>query len=379
MTTTTDTRINTSHSQFLRPSTNSSYPPTSLILRGVNLSSTSKYPNLKQKGHTEPPGSTREARDAARLSRSGVQSRLSDEEGGIWSDAEAGGYDGWFVGHPFVEDEADVSSLRVARERRLIGLDPSEEIEGMGVHDYPVSGDMGGFGACWTVCFTYATIRTLLTPSLGESMMKRTLTTRSASCNNAKLIDFESVRPFCCSMIPPDLMRSVISPHQDVFSRFLSGSGAPIWVLIALGLNPRRIHQTSAAVIHSSWATEGYGGEEGIQQAKEGKDEKFPDSRASLSARASLELTNLVIWNTNLNRLAARHCFTMIWASHVFAPKCRIDGLPASEWLGERFRSAYGQQVWRDDCLLISSQSCRQATRCRRATGYLCHRLGLDE
>jgi hypothetical protein len=70
----------------------------------------------------------------------------------------------------------------------------------------------------------------------------------------------------------------VISPHQDVFSRFISGSGAPYWALEAVGLNPRRIHQTGAGVIHSAWETQGRGGDEGISAAKEGKVGPWPDS-----------------------------------------------------------------------------------------------------
>jgi hypothetical protein len=72
----------------------------------------------------------------------------------------------------------------------------------------------------------------------------------------------------------------VISPHQDVFSRFISGSGAPYWALEAVGLNPRRIHQTGSGVIHSAWETQGRGGEEGIAAAKEGKVGSWPDSES---------------------------------------------------------------------------------------------------
>jgi hypothetical protein len=72
----------------------------------------------------------------------------------------------------------------------------------------------------------------------------------------------------------------VISPHQDVFSRFISGSGAPYWALEAVGLNPKRIHQTGSGVIHSAWETHGRGGEEGIAAAKEGKVGSWPDSES---------------------------------------------------------------------------------------------------
>ncbi len=52
----------------------------------------------------------------------------------------------------------------------------------------------------------------------------------------------------------------VVSPHQDVFSRFTGGSGAPYWRSEALGINPRRVHQTAASVLHCEWATQMNGG-----------------------------------------------------------------------------------------------------------------------
>ena len=50
-----------------------------------------------------------------------------------------------------------------------------------------------------------------------------------------------------------------------------------------------------------------------------------------------------MIWNTNLHRLAVRHCLTMFFASEVFAPKCTIDGLHAGDWARQRWNEAYGQ------------------------------------
>jgi hypothetical protein len=89
--------------------------------------------------------------------------------------------------------------------------------------------------------------------------------------------------------------------------------------------------------VHSCWSQGGFGGEEGIQAAQ-GKKLEWPDSEL----RIPHDLTP-VIWNANTGRLASRHGFTMFWASDVFAPKCLIDGLPASEWLQEKFINAYGQ------------------------------------
>lgn len=135
----------------------------------------------------------------------------------------------------------------------------------------------------------------------------------------------------------------VISPHQDVFSRFISGSGAPYWILEAFGLNPKRIHQTGAGLIHACWEKQGWGGVGGAREAAEGKLGEFPDSVLCLPVSMSTTDNEPVIWNTNLYRLAARHCFTMFFASETFAPKCIIDNKPAGVWARDLYDAAYSQ------------------------------------
>jgi hypothetical protein len=96
--------ISTGHSAFLKPALQEGQPARSLILRGVNLSSTSKAPHYPES--TIPRvGETREDRDRRRWLRAGLKSHEAD---GLWSEAEKGGHEGWFNGAPFPLDEADV-------------------------------------------------------------------------------------------------------------------------------------------------------------------------------------------------------------------------------------------------------------------------------
>lgn len=201
----------------------------------------------------------------------------------------------------------------------------------MGFYRYPICHHLGGVGTCWAVsCIPRGAAK--CRGVYDESYIDYTIRIiRKCKQHGFKV----------CRHKPRHPLTKVISVHQDVFSRFCSGSGAPYWVLQAVGLSPRRIHQTGSAVIHACWATEGFGGEEGLQAAKEGTLNSWPDSEfGTTSARSSA-----VIWNTNTGRLASRHCFTMFWASDQYAPKCLIDGQYASDWLQRHQIAAYGQYV----------------------------------
>ena len=46
-----------------------------------------------------------------------------------------------------------------------------------------------------------------------------------------------------------------IDPHQDVWSRFTGGSGAPSWTLEKAGFNVKHLHKSGAAFVHQEWSS----------------------------------------------------------------------------------------------------------------------------
>ncbi|KAF9362757.1 hypothetical protein BGX34_005558 [Mortierella sp. NVP85] len=100
-----------------------------------------------------------------------------------------------------------------------------------------------------------------------------------------------------------------IDPHQDVWSRFSGGSGAPLWTLYLAGLDPSCFAQTNAALVHNFYEDP----------------ENFPK----------------MVWATNYNRLAAATMFTLFFAGSTFAPDCIINQMNVQDYLQTHYIKSF--------------------------------------
>ncbi|AEJ20673.1 cellulase family glycosylhydrolase [Gracilinema caldarium] len=98
-----------------------------------------------------------------------------------------------------------------------------------------------------------------------------------------------------------------MDPHQDVWSRWTGGDGAPAWTLEKVGIRLDRIGPTGAALTHQELG------------------DPIPK----------------MMWPTNYNRYAAATMFTLFFAGNTYAPACTIDGQSAQDWLQERYIAAF--------------------------------------
>jgi hypothetical protein len=94
-----------------------------------------------------------------------------------------------------------------------------------------------------------------------------------------------------------------IDPHQDVWSRFSGGDGAPGWTLECAGLDIRHFQDTGAAVVHQTHG------------------DPFPR----------------MIWPTNAYKLAAATMFTLFFAGNDFAPQTKVGGVPIQDFLQNHY------------------------------------------
>ncbi|ANB14990.1 hydrolase [Sugiyamaella lignohabitans] len=97
-----------------------------------------------------------------------------------------------------------------------------------------------------------------------------------------------------------------LDPHQDVWSRFSGGSGAPLWTLELLGLNKAAFMETQAAIVLDG--------------------ETPPPIK--------------MLWASNYHRLVCQVMFTVFFAGEHFAPKCKVNDLNVGLYLRQHYFDA---------------------------------------
>ncbi|KAF9362662.1 hypothetical protein BGX34_005727 [Mortierella sp. NVP85] len=101
----------------------------------------------------------------------------------------------------------------------------------------------------------------------------------------------------------------MIDFHQDVWSRFSGGSGAPLWTFYAAGLDPHHFAATGAAAVHNMLS----------------ESDRLPR----------------MVWLTNYYKLACATMFTLFYAGSLLAPQCTFDnGVNIQEYLQSHFLGA---------------------------------------
>ncbi|MCA9892301.1 MAG: cellulase family glycosylhydrolase [Anaerolineae bacterium] len=104
-----------------------------------------------------------------------------------------------------------------------------------------------------------------------------------------------------------------IDPHQDVWSRFSGGDGAPGWTFDLIGMDITRFANTGAAIVHETYGD--------------------PLPR--------------MIWPSNYNKLASATMFSLFFGGNHFAPETKVDGVPIQDFLQDHYINAYKQVMMR--------------------------------
>ena len=103
-----------------------------------------------------------------------------------------------------------------------------------------------------------------------------------------------------------------IDPHQDVWSRWTGGDGAPAWTLDKVGFNVSSLHECGAAFTHQGHILE--------------TSPETPLPRMT--------------WPSNHHKLATGTMFTLFFAGEDFAPKLQIDGQNVQHFLQGHYIAA---------------------------------------
>ncbi|MCL2478510.1 MAG: cellulase family glycosylhydrolase, partial [Treponema sp.] len=109
-----------------------------------------------------------------------------------------------------------------------------------------------------------------------------------------------------------------LDPHQDVWSRWTGGDGAPAWTLEKLGIDLEKLDACGAAI------TMQHGFE-----LPQNRDYRKKDGRPKF------------FWPVNYFRYASSTMFTLFFGGNTYAPDVKIENESAQDWLQERYIAAF--------------------------------------
>ncbi|ODQ65764.1 glycoside hydrolase [Nadsonia fulvescens var. elongata DSM 6958] len=105
-----------------------------------------------------------------------------------------------------------------------------------------------------------------------------------------------------------------LNPHQDCWSRFSGGSGAPLWTFYAIGMDPKAFQDTHTAILKHYNCD--------IDQRDQNED--YPK----------------MVWPTNYSKLACQTIFTLFFGGNDFAPGFELGGQTIQDYLQDKFVNA---------------------------------------
>jgi hypothetical protein len=108
-------------------------------------------------------------------------------------------------------------------------------------------------------------------------------------------------------------LRVFVDPHQDVWSRWTGGDGAPAWTLDLAGFDLASMQRSGAAFVH------------------ELAGDPYPR----------------MLWPANYSRLACATMFTLFFAGDVYAPSLRIAGQGIGSFLQDHYIAAVARLAGR--------------------------------
>ncbi|MDR1250535.1 MAG: cellulase family glycosylhydrolase [Treponema sp.] len=109
-----------------------------------------------------------------------------------------------------------------------------------------------------------------------------------------------------------------IDPHQDVWSRWTGGDGAPAWTLEKLGMDLDRLDRTGAALTRQRYG-------------EFHRSPRYPDG----------EPFPRMMWPSNYNRYAAATMFSLFFGGRSYAPDLSVEGENVQDWLQLRYIAAF--------------------------------------